>query len=124
LSLRACLIVVAIGRGRGPLKALLVPLFAAFGTFLSAVGGDVGWRLPVAARGRLPASLGRVKCDHLIASGALGGNAAWLLERVPKEVAMYTLPWALCVAIELQARAALVSLGLSMSTLGQEICEG
>jgi hypothetical protein len=70
-----------------------VPLFAAFGTFLSAVGGDVGWRLPVAARGHLPASLGRVKCDHLIASGALGGNAAWLLERVPKEVAMYTLPW-------------------------------
>jgi hypothetical protein len=36
-----CLDVVAIGRGHGPLKALLAPLFVAFGTLLGAAGGGV-----------------------------------------------------------------------------------
>jgi hypothetical protein len=30
-----------------------------------------------------------------MASGAPGGDVAWLLERVLEEVAMFALPWAL-----------------------------
>jgi hypothetical protein len=45
----ACLVVIAIGRGCGPLKALLVPLFANFDTLPGAVGGDVRQCLPIAA---------------------------------------------------------------------------
>jgi hypothetical protein len=69
----------------GPLKGLLVPLFAAL---LGAVGGDVGWRLPVTAWGRLPASRGGAKHDRIIA-----GGATWLLEDAPEEVTMSALPW-------------------------------
>jgi hypothetical protein len=70
----ACLAVVAVGRG--PMKALLAPLSATFDALLGAVRGDVGWHLPVATWGCLPASLGMTKHDCLIASGALGGDAA------------------------------------------------
>jgi hypothetical protein len=41
----ACLPIIAIvvaGRGRGPLKALLTPLFAMLATLLATVDGDVG----------------------------------------------------------------------------------
>jgi hypothetical protein len=37
-----CLIVVAVSHGRGPMKAMLVTLFAAFDAHLGAFGGDVG----------------------------------------------------------------------------------
>jgi hypothetical protein len=67
----------------------------AFYALLLATGGDVKQRLCVTARGHLPASLGRMNHDCVIASGALGGNAAWLLERVPEEVTMSALPRAL-----------------------------
>jgi hypothetical protein len=90
-----CLIITVISCGQGPLKALLVPLFAAFDALLGIVGGDVRQYLPVAAQGHLPASLGRVKHDHLIAGGALGSDAAWLLERVPEEVTLSALSQAL-----------------------------
>jgi hypothetical protein len=95
----AHLAIVVIGRGHGPLKALLAPLFATFAALLGAMGGDVGRRLPVATRGHLPASLGRAEHDHLIAGGVLGGDATWLLERVPKEVATSVLPRALRTAL-------------------------
>jgi hypothetical protein len=87
--------VVAVGHGYGPLKALLVPLFVAFYALLLAMGGDVKRHLCVTARGHLPASLGWMNHDCVTASGALGGNAVWLLERVPEEVAMSALPRAL-----------------------------
>jgi hypothetical protein len=48
------------------------------------------------------------KHDYLIASGALGGDAARLLERVPKQVVMSALPW---------ARAALLSLAVSLGLI-------
>jgi hypothetical protein len=71
-----CFAIVAIGRGRGPLKALLAPLLATFDTLLCVVGGDVGRCLPAAAWGHLPTSLGTIKHDRLVAGGALCGNAA------------------------------------------------
>jgi hypothetical protein len=51
------------------------------------------------ARGCLLTSLDRAKHDRLIAGGALGGNAARLLEGVPEEIIMYALSWALRVAL-------------------------
>jgi hypothetical protein len=79
---------VVIGHGHGPLKVLLALLFAAFDALLGAVGGDVRRRLPVAAQGYLPASLGRAEHDHLVAGGVLGGDVVQLLDHVPAEVAM------------------------------------
>jgi hypothetical protein len=35
--------VAVVGRGQGPLKALLAPLFAALDALPTAVGGDIGW---------------------------------------------------------------------------------
>jgi hypothetical protein len=97
----ACLAVITIGRGRGhsPLKALLAPLFATFGAILGAVGGDVRRCLPVIAS----------RSPHLIDGGALGGDAARLIERVPNEVAMSALPRALCTALRQHARTTLAS---------------
>jgi hypothetical protein len=110
---KSMLLSYGLGRGRGLLKALLAPLFGTFDTLLGGVGGDVGQRLPVAARGHLPASLGRAKHDRLVASGALGGNAVRLLEHVPEEVTTSALSRALRVALRHQARATLASLALS-----------
>jgi hypothetical protein len=59
--------IIMVGCGRGPLDALLAPLFATLDALLGTVGGDVGWLLLVAARGRLPTSLCRVKHAHLVA---------------------------------------------------------
>jgi hypothetical protein len=89
--------IVTAGRGCGPLKMLLLPLVAAFDALLGAVGGDIGWCLPVAALGGLPASLCWAKHDRLIGGGALGANVVWLLECAPEEVAMFALSQALCV---------------------------
>jgi hypothetical protein len=63
------------------------------------MGGDVGWRLPIAAEGRLPISLGKAKHDHLVPCAALGGDAVWLLEHVPEEVTMSALSRALRTAL-------------------------
>jgi hypothetical protein len=90
----ACLPVVAIivvGRGHGPLRALLPALFATLDALLRVVGGDVGRRLLAAAWGHLPVSLGLWMHDHLIARGVLGGDATRLLKCVPKKVAMFAL---------------------------------
>jgi hypothetical protein len=74
---------------------MLAPLSTTFDDILGVVGGDVGRRLPGAAWGHLPVSLGRVKHDCLVAVSALAGDAMWLLECVPEEVATFTLSWAL-----------------------------
>jgi hypothetical protein len=74
------------------MKVLLVPLFATFDALLGAMGGDVGQCLP-------NTSLGRAKHDYLIVGGALGGEAAWLLECVPEEDPTSALPWALYDAL-------------------------
>jgi hypothetical protein len=87
----ARLIIVAASCGHGSLKVLLAPLFATFDALLRAVGGNVGRCLPVAAWDHLLGSLGRVKHDHLVAGGMLGGDVARLHERVPKEVVMSAL---------------------------------
>jgi hypothetical protein len=110
----ACFVVSAANCGRGPWKALLVPLFSAFGAILDDVGGDIGWCLPVASQGHLPTSLGRAKHDRLIIGGALGGDAVQLPEHVPEEVAKYGLSRALCVVLRPHARTALASLAASL----------
>jgi hypothetical protein len=76
-------VVVMVDHDRGPLRALLVPLLAAL---LGTVDGDVGRCLLAAAWGRLPDSLGRTKVGRLVANGILGGDAAWLLNGVPKNI--------------------------------------
>jgi hypothetical protein len=91
--------------GRGPLKALLAPLFVTINTLFAAVGGEVGRHSLDAARDHLPASLGWTRHDSLIASGVPGGNVAWHLECVPKEVPMLTRVQASCAVLKLRARA-------------------
>jgi hypothetical protein len=59
---------IAVGN---PLKALLAPLFDALDGLPAIVDGDIGWCSLTTAQGRLPASLGPVKHDHLVASGVL-----------------------------------------------------
>jgi hypothetical protein len=83
------------------------------------MGNDVGQRLRATAWGCLPTSLGRVMHDRLIASGALGGDAVRLYERVPKEVATSALSRALRVALEPHARATLASLVGSLGSSHQ-----
>jgi hypothetical protein len=58
-----------------------------------------------------------VKCDHLVASGALGGDALWLLEHAYEEVAMSILPWALCTALKQRAHATLASLAVNQGLI-------
>jgi hypothetical protein len=79
--------------------------FAASDALLGAVGDDAGRCLPITAWGHLPTSLGGAKHDSVVAGGALGGAAAQLLERVPEEVAMSALPWALPTALGQGAHA-------------------
>jgi hypothetical protein len=105
---------VVVSHGHGPLKALLAPLFVTFDALLGAMGGDVRWHLPITAWGRLPATLGRVKHDRLVAGGALGGDTVWLLYRVPEEDAMSALSQALHVALRQCTHASLVSLVASL----------
>jgi hypothetical protein len=84
-------IVAVIVVSHGHLRPLLAPLFAALNTLLSAVDGNIERRLLVTAQGRLPASLGWVKHNCLMASGVWGGDTMWLPECVPKKVAMLNL---------------------------------
>jgi hypothetical protein len=92
------------------LKVLLAPLLSALDPLPTTVDGDIGWRLLVAAWGRQPASLGRMKLDRLIASGVLGGDAARLLKCVPKEVVALARERAPCAALGLCTRAVLANL--------------
>jgi hypothetical protein len=101
--------VIVVGCGSGPLRALLEPLIAAFDSLLGVVSGDIRRHLLVMAQGHLPASLCWVKHDCLVASGALGGNAAPHLKHAPKEVPMFALPKALHTVFGQRARASLVS---------------
>jgi hypothetical protein len=113
----ACFPIMAIvmaGRGHSPLKALLVPLVGAFYTLLGAVGGDIGWRLLLAARGCLPASLCGAKHDRLVAGSALGGDAMRLLEHASEEVAMSALSRALRAMFGQRACATLTSLAVNL----------
>jgi hypothetical protein len=55
-----------------------------------------------------------VELDHLIAGGVLGGDATQLLERASKEVALFTLPWALLEATGQLSWFALVSLAMNL----------
>jgi hypothetical protein len=105
--------IVAVGRGRSPLNALLVPLFAAFDALLDAVGGDIERCPLVATLGHLHASLSRVKHDRLIIGGVLGGDAARLLERVPEEVVVSVLARVPHAALWQHTHATLVSLTVS-----------
>jgi hypothetical protein len=91
--------VVMVGHHRGPLRALLAPLFAALDALLSVMDSDIGWRLLTATWGHLPTSLGLTKHDSLIAGGVLDGDATWLLECVPKIVTMLVLEQVPCVAL-------------------------
>jgi hypothetical protein len=93
----ARLTIIAIGCG--PLKALLAPLSATFDALLGVVGGDVRRHLPIASWGHRLASLGRAKHDYLIAGSALGGDATWHLEHVPKGFSTSALPWDPCVSL-------------------------
>jgi hypothetical protein len=130
----ACLTIIAIGCGHDPLKALLAPPLATFGALLGVTGGNVRRRLPITARGRLPASLGGVKHDYLVAGDTLGGNVVRLLERVPEEVTMSTLPRARCAVLNQRAHAVSTSLAVSLGLivpfllpswgLGREISRG
>jgi hypothetical protein len=69
------------------------------------VGGDVRRRLPVTTWGRLTTSLGWAKHACLVAGGALGGDATWLRERVPEEVAMFALSQDLRAALPVEPGA-------------------
>jgi hypothetical protein len=68
----ACLPVAAIievFHGRAPLRMLLAPLLDALGAIFGAVDGSVRRRLLAVAWGHVPASLGGMKRDCLIAGG-------------------------------------------------------
>jgi hypothetical protein len=84
--------------------------FATLDALLSMIYGYVRWCLLVAARGRFPTSLVLAKHDRTIAGGVLGGDAAWLLECVPKKVTMLALEKASCVALGQRVHDPLVSL--------------
>jgi hypothetical protein len=102
--------IIIVGCDCGPLKALFEPLFATLDALPTAVDGDIRWRSLTIARGHLPASLGWVKHDSVVASGILGGDAVWCHECVPIKVAMLTLERALCAVLGWHARAPQVSL--------------
>jgi hypothetical protein len=80
------LAIIAVDRGRNPLRTFLVPLLASLGTLLGMMDGDIEWCLLAATQGRLPVVWGRVKFSCLIAGGILGGNATQLLGGVPKNI--------------------------------------
>jgi hypothetical protein len=92
------IVVIKVGRGHGPLKALLAPLLAALDTLLSTANGDIERHLLATAWGRLPASLGKTKFGRLVAGGVLGGDAAQILSGVTKNVIVFALAWVPCTA--------------------------
>jgi hypothetical protein len=61
-------------------KALFAPLVAAFDALLGVVSGDVRRCLLIATWCCLPSSLCREKHGRLVAGGALGEVASWLIK--------------------------------------------
>jgi hypothetical protein len=100
--------------GLGPLEALLAPLFATLDALFGAMSGNIGRLLIVTTWCHLPASLSRVKHACLVAGGLLGGDATWLLERVPEEITMSALVWAPCTMLGQSTHATLLSLVASL----------
>jgi hypothetical protein len=103
-----CLPIIMVGRGRRPLGTLLAPLLAALSALLGAFDGHIKRHLLVAAWGCLPVSLGGIKFGGLHASGIRGGNAAQLLDGVPKNVVVSTVARVPCVAFGSRTSAPLV----------------
>jgi hypothetical protein len=64
---------------------------AVVGTLPGALDGNIGWCLPIAAWGHLPASWRKLKFGRLAAGGVLGGGASQLLGCVPECVTMFSL---------------------------------
>jgi hypothetical protein len=83
------------GHGCGPQGALLVSHVAISNITLGEANYVIRWCLLVTARGSLPTCLCGAVHDHLIVGGVLGGNALWLPERAPEEVALSASPRAL-----------------------------
>jgi hypothetical protein len=100
--------------GHGPLRALLAPLFATLDAHLSAMNDDVGRGLLAAAWGRLPATLGRAKHNHLIAGHMLGGDVAWILEYVPEKVTILAQARDPHMALRQRAHTLLASLAAGL----------
>jgi hypothetical protein len=92
----------------GPSKALLAPLFAPLDAVPAAMSGDLGLCSLAAARGRLPAYLGRMRYGRLIASC----DDVRCLECVLEEVAMLALVRTSCVVLGMHARGPLVSMAV------------
>jgi hypothetical protein len=69
-------VVVIVGRGRSPLRMLLVPLLANLDALPGALDGDVERCLLVTTWGHIPASWRKMKFSCLVAGGVLGGDVA------------------------------------------------
>jgi hypothetical protein len=93
-------VVIVVSRYQGPLKVVLAPLLAAHDALPHTVDGNVRRWLLAAAWGHLLASLGKAEFGRLIAGGEMGGDVAWLLDGLPKNVVVFTLVWVLCVVFE------------------------
>jgi hypothetical protein len=106
--------VIVASCSRVPLKALLVPLFGTLDAHLVAVGGNIRQRSLATARDHLPAPLGWMRHDCLIANCVFGGDAMWHLDCVPDEVTMLTLVRAPRAVLELHTRAPLESLAVGL----------
>jgi hypothetical protein len=99
-------VLIVASRGRGAYRALLALLVTTSGAILGAVSGIIERCLLIATWGHLPAHLCGAVCGHLVAGGMPGGDAVWILECAPKEVALSALPRALLVATRQCAWAA------------------
>jgi hypothetical protein len=85
------------------------------------VGSIIGRHLLIVARGCLLACLCRVVHTLLVVGGVLGGDAARLLKRALKEVALSALPQALPTAIGQHAWAVLVWLTMSLGLIAPSL---
>jgi hypothetical protein len=99
------------GHGRGPLKALLAPLFA---VLPAAMGGNIRRRSLTTTQGHPLASLGWTRHDHLITSGVLGDDATRHFECVLEEVDMLALVRAPFTMLGLHAHAPLARLAAGL----------
>jgi hypothetical protein len=97
-------VLIAVGHGRSPWRALLALLVTASDVVLGAVSCIIERRLVVAAWGRLLAHLCGAVYGRLVVGGVLGGDAVRLLEHAPKEVALPTLSRVLLVATGTRGR--------------------
>jgi hypothetical protein len=87
-------VIIAVGRGRSPLRMFLMPPLAAT------------W-------GRLPVSRRKTKFSCLAAVGILVGDAVHLLGGVPKTITMFALAWVSRAVFRSHACMPLVSLSVS-----------